>query len=87
MERERAEALRHQQFLAEQQWLAQREAAARAQVFPQRACIVPLRQGIARAGPSGILHAAAELVSGLRVLPDMARDTVVGAMRESLHPQ
>ena len=74
MECERAEELRYQQFLAEQQWMARREAAARAHVLPQ-------------AGPRGTLQAAVELVGGLRVLPDVVRDAVVGAMRESLHPQ
>ena len=88
IERERAEELRQQQFLAEQQWRAQREAAARAhQVLPQRVVAMPTHRGIAQAGPGATLRAAAELVSGLRVLPDVARDTVVGAKRESLHPQ
>ena len=56
VERERAEALRHEEFLAEQQWLAQKEAEARAQMFPQRAFAIPLRDGFARAGPSGTLQ-------------------------------
>ena len=83
IERERAEELCHQQFLAEQQWCAQREAAARApRVLPHQLVAMPPHRRIAQAGPGGTLRAAAEMVSGLRVLPHVARDTMVGAMRE-----
>ena len=86
-ERERVEEMRRQQFLAEQQWRARAEAEARArQMQHQHAAIMPPGH-LQRPRPDNTLSAAADLVSGLRVLPDVARDTVVGAMREALHPR
>ena len=84
-ERERVEEMRHQQFLTEQQWRTRAEAEARARQMKLQHQHAPGR--LQRPRPDNTLSAAADLVSDLRVLPDVARDTVVGAMREALHPR
>ena len=56
------------------------------QLQHQHAAIMPPGH-LQRSRPDNTLAAAADLVSGLRIMPDVARNTVVGAMREVLYPR